>query len=282
MFRGEHSKTSLLLHPQEKALVTVVGLHLSFLPWALGTMHVWSQAISFAAALVAFVLALWPRTYTPEYAREGHFRLLMWPRLLRFPLTWIGLLLLGYVLVQALNPAWDFYRFPNGSWMMKPLVTIPWLPHGMRTPFEMMNPWRMLMIYTSAWLLVCSLWVGLTRRTALQALIVIVIVNGTALAVLGLLQRMTGGPKMLWGLLDREGYYFATIIYKNHAGAYFNLILGVIASAFVYAFARQTRAWTAAGRLLFSPFARSSSPLPCSRPTRAPPPCSWEDSSFSG
>lgn len=106
-------------------MVITLSLHLSFLPWALGTMHVWSQSVSFALSLVAFVLALWPRNYTADFSREGHFRLLMWPRLVRFPLTWIGLALLGYVLIQALNPAWQFYRFSNGSWMMTPLKSIP-------------------------------------------------------------------------------------------------------------------------------------------------------------
>lgn len=241
VFRGEHQKTALRLHPLEKALVTVVGLHLSFLPWALGTMHVWSQITSFVFAVTAFVLALWPRNYTLDYAREGNFRLLMWPRLVKFPLTWIGLALLGYVLIQALNPAWEYHRFPTGWWMMKPIESIEWLPQGMRTPFAIMSPWRMLMIYGSAWLLVCALWVGLTRRAGVQTIVLFVIINGTASAILGLLQRLTGSDKMLWGMLDRTGYFFSTIIYKNHAGAYFNLILGVIAAAVLYSFDRQAR-----------------------------------------
>ncbi|MBC7366774.1 MAG: hypothetical protein H7343_08165 [Undibacterium sp.] len=47
VFRGEHSRIALRLHPLEKNVVTTVGLRLSFLPWALGTMHVWSQIVSF-------------------------------------------------------------------------------------------------------------------------------------------------------------------------------------------------------------------------------------------
>jgi O-antigen ligase len=240
-FRGDHHKTPLRLHRLEKALVIVVGVHLCFLPWALGTMHVWSQLLSGAFAVTAFVLALWPRNYTSENAREGSFRLLMWPRLRSFPLTWIGLLFLGYVAFQAANPAWEFFRFPNGSWTMRPLASIPWLPHGMRTPFSMMNPWRVLIIYSSAWFLMCALWVGITRRIALQTLVTIIVVNGTILAVFGLLQRLAGPRTMFWGLLDRSGSFFATIIYKNHAGAYFNLVLGIAAAAFIYCIARQAR-----------------------------------------
>lgn len=87
----------------------------------------------------------------------------------------------------------------------------------------MMSPWRMLMIYTTGWLILCALWVGLTRRTSLQTVAITLIVNGTILAALGIHLRLTGSATMFWGLSDRAGWFFSTFIYKNHAGAFFNL-----------------------------------------------------------
>lgn len=148
-FRSDRRR--LPLHPREKALLALVALHLCFLPWALGTMHVWSQLTSLGLGAAGMVLALIPRTYSGDYALpmshqvSGLFasvsqsenrgqtpgwqlsrhaggatdpglaaasnrepatassqasgqattmRLTMWPRLLRFPLFWIGLALL--------------------------------------------------------------------------------------------------------------------------------------------------------------------------------------------
>lgn len=78
------------LHPLEKSLAVVVIALLVFLPWALGGMKLWAQQIAFALAALAFVLALIPRTYDDRYHAGGNLRLYMWPKLLRFPIFWLG------------------------------------------------------------------------------------------------------------------------------------------------------------------------------------------------
>lgn len=60
------SKQRLPLHPLEKAVLAAVAIHLCFLPWALGTMHVWSQITSLVLATIGFLLALIPRTYSGD------------------------------------------------------------------------------------------------------------------------------------------------------------------------------------------------------------------------
>lgn len=240
-FRGD-MRASAALHPLENTLIVIAGSLLCFMPWALGTMHVWSQFISLGLAALAFVVAIPNRHYRDELAPQGDFKLIMWPKLVRFPLFWLGLLLLGYILIQALNPAWTYMR-DGTSWWLQSVDHIAWLPTGMETPFEDMNPWRVLLIYGSAWLLTCALWVGVTRRVAVQRLFTIIIANGVLLAIIGILQRVTHAKYILWGLKDANtaGNFFATIIYKNHAGAYFNLVLMLTVGLLYWHFARAER-----------------------------------------
>ena len=206
-------------------LLIFAGALLIFQPWALGGMHLWSQYIAAALALIAFIVALIPRRYTELHHAGGALRLIMWPKLLRFPFFWLGLIYFGYVLIQIYNPAWQFFRLGAG-WAVMPIKHIAWLPHGVAgAPIEMMNGWRTLLIQITPWLLVCALWVGITRRKSIRILLTLIAVSGTVLALAVLLQRLTGTKKILW-LWDAPASYFAgTFIYKNHAGAFFVLII---------------------------------------------------------
>jgi len=240
------SKRRLPLHPLEKALLAVVALHLCFLPWALGTMHAWSQATSLAFSVLGLGLALISRTYSGDYAlavvgnqspvnsqRSGNnphvsgFRINPLPRLLRFPLFWIGLALLAYIAVQGFNPSWIWERNAT-SWWLRRVNDIPWLPTSIDTPFERFNVWRQFIIYASAWLTVCTVWVGFTRRRSLQVLLITVLVNATLLAFVGFAHRIIS-PAGFLGLFDwrRGSSAFASFIYKNHAGAYFALAMSL-------------------------------------------------------
>ncbi len=215
----------LKIHPLELATLWVVGAHLVFLPWALGGMRIWAQVISLALSAIGFALALLPRNYTEEHTRSDRFRILTRPKLLKFPIFWLGLALLGYLTVGALNPAW-VYRTDGKGWWMDVIAHKTWLPVSVDVPFERWGPWRMLTIYISAWLTVCSVWVGFTRRRSVQLLIVTLAFNGLLLAGLGIAQRLLGNGKMFWFLEVSSGAsFFSTFVYKNHAGEY--LLLGL-------------------------------------------------------
>ncbi len=222
VFRGE-VRAAVPLHPLEHALVVLASLHLCFLPWAMGTRDPWAQFVSLGIAIILFVVALLPRRYSGELAPDGEFTLHTWPRLVRFPLFWLGLALLTYILLGALNPAWE--RVSTGvTWWIETIPHIEWLPGSVKAPFERMNAWRMLAIYGAAWLLVCALWTSLTRRNAAQTILTVVVVNGFVLSLIGILQKMTGTDSVLWLFKAPVWYFHSTFIYKNHAGAYFNLI----------------------------------------------------------
>lgn len=234
-------KRSLQLHPLERSLVILIAAHLSFLPWALGNLHVWSQWVSLGIAAVTFILAVAPRNYRGDLAEDGRpFRLIHWPRLLRFPLFWIGGTFLAYILVQALNPAWR-YEHTTEAWWLRRIPHLTYLPHGMETPFALANPWRSLLIYGSTWLTVCSLWVGITRRKSLRIIFETLAVNAFILALVGLAERGDHADKILWFWHPPASYFVSTFTYKNHAGCYFNLLLSLCAGLTLWHHLRSRR-----------------------------------------
>ena len=216
----------LKVHPGESAVVALVALHLVFLPWALGSMWPWAQFISLGLATLGFAASLIPRNYDEEHTGGNRFRLIMWPKLLKFPVFWLGLLLLGYVALQGLNPAWS-YRTDGKLFWMQSIPSKAWWPLGYEAPFAKWNPWRMLVIYASAWLTMCTLWVGFTRRRSVQVLLLILAGNGLALAALGVAQRLLGNGKIFWFFESPNAQFFSSFVYKNHGAAYLNLILAV-------------------------------------------------------
>jgi uncharacterized membrane protein YidH (DUF202 family) len=220
-FRSDRKR--LPLHPLEKAVLSVVALHLCFLPWAFGTMHVWSQLTSLVLSVAGLALALIPRNYSPDLSGGPAMRLTMWPRLMHFPIFWIGLALLGYIALQASNPSWIWTRNATSWWLVR-VNDIDWLPTSIETPFDRFNVWRQFIIYASAWLTVCTVWTGFTRRRSLQLLITILVGNAIALAAVGYLQGLTNAETLLW-LVQRplEAMSFASFYNKNHAGAYLAL-----------------------------------------------------------
>lgn len=228
------------IHPAELAALAVVGLHLVFLPWALGTMRPWAQFISAGLAITGMALALLPRNYRGEHSASEPFCLLTWPRLIRFPIFWIGLALLGYVAAQGLNPAWA-YRSDGKNWWMEAIPHRGWLPPGVSVPFEKWGPWRMLLIYASAWLTVCTLWIAFTRRRTIQYLLMALAVNGALLAVFGLIQQRLGNGKIFWCLPSPTFWFFSSFVYKNHAGAYLNLTLAITCGLVAWYYVRGLR-----------------------------------------
>lgn len=247
-FRSDRKR--LPLHPLEKAVLTVVALHLCFLPWALGTMLAWSQLTSLGFGVLGLGLALIPRHYSTDLSGGPDMRLGMWPRLLHFPLFWIGLALLAYIAVQGFNPSWIWERNAT-TWWLRRITEISWLPTSIDTPFGRFNLWRQFIIYASAWLTVCTVWVGFTRRRSLALLLLVVLFNALALACFGGLQRVTAEFYLhdLFKVRPSTGS-FASFVYHNHAGAYFAL---VTAMAVAYA---SRHAFGGAGPL------RKSTPAP--------------------
>jgi O-antigen ligase len=205
---------------REWSLVAVIGVELMILPWMLGSMQLGPQSIALGLSLLALILALTPRTITCTDGREVRF--CAGRRFWRSLLCWAGLAFVGYVVCQRLNYSWD-YRTDGRSWWLVKVPSISWLPNGIRTPFARMNTWRFLVIGCAAWFTFVAIWAGLTRRRSILTLLVVITVNGTLQAVLGLAQQMSATTKIYWTFVPANERFFASFHYKNHAAAYLNL-----------------------------------------------------------
>ncbi len=211
------------LHPQEKWFLGIILVQLIFLPWAFGTMHVWSQFVSLGLGALSLGVALWPRFYSTDLCEGPEFHLRSWPRLIRFPLFWLGLALFAYLGLQAWNPSWVWNRNASTWWLVR-VNDNPWLPTSIETPFARFNVWRQFMIYGATWLTACALWIGLTRRKSLHILLGALVANACILGLVGFVHKASGEARVLWLQEFPGASSFASFVYQNHAGAYFSLL----------------------------------------------------------
>lgn len=209
-------------------MLAVVSILLILLPWTHGLHRGVAAFGGLALGLLAFVFALWPRNYTAGVVDQVPFRLVPLRRLVRFPLFWIGLVFFALQLIATQNPSW--FRESSGyAWTMTPLPSIDWLPTNVETSSKGFQGWRMLAIYATAWLVVCALWIGITRRRSLQIVSWVLVGNAVALAAVGAAHRLSGAADhlLLWTREIAHATAFGAFIYRNHAGAYFALMVGL-------------------------------------------------------
>lgn len=211
------------LHPLERSYLAVVTTQLVLLPWIWGSMGIGGQVLGLGFGVLGLGLALIPRFYGPEYTQGPSFRLNPWPRLLRFPLFWLGLLLLILLCVQAANPFWTYARNDKFWWLVR-VNDVDWLPVSIDVPFARFNVWRQFIVYATVWVTTCALWVGITRRKSLHILLGVLVANSILLGLVGFLHKASGEPKLLWIRTFNDAAPFASFIYRNHAGAYFGVL----------------------------------------------------------
>lgn len=210
------------LHPLEVTVVVLTSVHLCFLPWAFGTVDVWSQLMSIGFSLVGFALVLLPRARVRGFSNDPVVITRPIARLWRFPVFWAGLVLLGYVAVQGGNPAWRFVS-NDSAWWLEPIRAVAGLPAGVDAPFSRSNPWRALVVGASLWLLVCTVWAGFSRRRSYLVLFTVLAGNAFLVAVLGVLQKLSGTGRIFWSFPPANDSFMASFIYPNHAGPYLYL-----------------------------------------------------------
>jgi O-antigen ligase len=74
------------------------------------------------------------------------------------------------------------------------------------------------------------LWLGITRRRSIRIVLTILVANGALVALFGVIQRVAGNEKMFWVIEPPAKNFVATFLYKNHGGAYFNLLFAAACS----------------------------------------------------
>jgi len=216
----------------ERALLLFACLTLCFPPWTYGLNKIWTEIGGAVVAALTLGIALVRRRYT-EHAGESVIGM-YYParRLLHFPLFWLGATFLSLMAIGACNPAW-FYESNGYHWWITANPNVPWLPTSVDTPFSFYSAWRTIAVYLAAWMIVCALWIGITRRRSVQILGWVIAANGLALGIVGLIHRFSGPQYdnvVLWSHAVRGAMSYGSFVSRNHAGAYLCLCVGLLAA----------------------------------------------------
>ncbi|HLS29110.1 MAG TPA: O-antigen ligase family protein [Opitutales bacterium] len=223
------------IHWSEKVVLAIVSIHLIYLPWALGAMHLGAQKVSLVLGGVGFLAALFlnpPSTIVVP-------KIPAWKKLLKSSIFWLGLVILGYIFIQAVNPSHRAVDLGGEFWMV-PVDHITWLPTGMEAPFEKVNAHRRLMVFASVFLTIWTIVLFIERPKSIRFLLWVLVFNGVGLAILAFGQLFTGAEKIFWKIPSASENFYSSFIYRNHATGYLNLLLAC--STGLYFFFRE-RAW---------------------------------------
>lgn len=208
-------------------------------PWHGGSMLWWSNILNVILALLP-VIAAFVMPITEEVAEQSaaYSRRQNLKNLLKFPIFWLGLLFLGYILIQALNYNWEFVWTENrrGFYMqkLKDDQYIHWLPSGMKSPFKMTSPWQALLMWAAPWLLVCTMWSTLKRRKAWCIVLWTVATVGAFISILGIAALITAPDKIFW-IWDAAGKGpFGPYTYRNQASVYMYMAIASSVALFFY------------------------------------------------
>lgn len=164
-----------------------------------------------------------------------------WRRLARFPLFWLGALLLAWITVQASNSNWQYFA-DDTHWWLAARNSISWLPTSVLAPATRMNAWRQLALYADVWLLMCSLWVGVARRKSVLILLGVLASDALASITLLVMQRAGAGYQYP-DIIARWTPYRLTssFVSRNQAGAYFALCTFAAISLAIWSLERGER-----------------------------------------
>lgn len=243
---------------REVLVLVLVSLQLIFGSWAVGVQSIPMQWVFLGLSVVGFGALFLPLRNEALY---GQFRVVSltpcesFGRLVRFPLFWLGLAMIAYVVVQNVNAAYSFQRTEEGRWFMQRESYVGWLPAGVQAPFEIMSGWRQLLMYLPVWLLGCTLWVGLRTRRAIRVLLLVLLGNGLVWAAVAMGQHFANTPKLL-GFLETSkimGHYtlpdgsvgirydfFGALVNPNHAAFYLVSVLVCCCALFLHYYERTT------------------------------------------
>lgn len=219
--------------PREWAVLCAGSLTLAFSAWGLSGVRLWALHVLFAGALLTFLLSLVPLPEAWNGTDGQHGNRKNCRRLLGFPVFWLGLAFLVYILIQGLNPAWVQIRGEQGWWLDE-ANPVAWLPSGVDSGYRNMNAFRVLVSFGAAHLLVCGLWVGLRRRLCVILLLWIFVVSGVAMAMVAILQKFTEADAVLWSIPSPNSDFWGTFFYRNEAVAYLTLVIAISGVLYFY------------------------------------------------
>jgi len=228
---------------RERTATFLAGAAVILPSWLAGAWYVWAEWVTLGLALLAFGSLFTPvfdyRAWPPSPSPHAATR-----RLARFPIFWLGLAILAYGALAALNPWLALTGEGTGAWL-EVLPAKGWLPRSLETPFWDMNAWRVVLMLAPAWLVTCAIWAGVETAGSLRGLLTAVALNGALLAVFGLVERVDGTQEMFWVYDPRPEYpaqtFFGSFVFTGHAAAWLLLALGAIMGCCLRAAAKGAR-----------------------------------------
>ncbi len=231
----------------------LIYLGLLFGPWAFGTTQAWSirvmNGVGFAlgflwlAKLALRLLGYRPVRWIQHSTSANPERLLRRERWFSAFLFAGTVFILGYCLVSAVNARAIYHA---NAWSFDYLRSVPWLPHSYDQKSTWEQFWKLLGLAgffwaLRDWLLTLSpreiqrvqeegfLFQSASRLPLrLRRLFWLLALNGAALSMQGLIQRVEGGNKLLWAVVPRINTepvsQFGPYAYRANAAQYLNLL----------------------------------------------------------
>lgn len=220
---------------REWLVVCAGGFTLVFTAWGLAGVDLWSLHTLLAGGVLTFFLAVapLPESWNGKDGQHGNAKNVR--RLLTFPVFWLSMAFLIYILIQGLNPAWIEVKSEEG-WWLEEVQPISWLPSGVRSSYANMNAFRVLASFTATFSLVCGLWVGIRRRNSAVVLLWLLVLSGVAMSIVAIVQKFTEAEAVLWTVPSVNPNFWGTFFYRNEAVAYLTWIISICGVLYFYHF----------------------------------------------
>ena len=238
-----HSRSSIRL--REWLVAISGGATLAFTAWGLGGVQMWTLHALLVGGLLTMSLAVFKVRVSKfpyfSLSKQSLRRLTSWPPF------WFSFLFLLYLLIGALNPSAEVVRDESGWWVeavQAPLAT--WLPTSVRSDYQPMNAWRVLASFVAAFTLIWGLWAGLTRRKPVLLVLWCLLLSGTAMGLVAILQHLTEAKAVLWTFPSSNENFWGSFFYRNQGAAYLNLLL-VAAGVLFFYHAKRAREFSRSG-----------------------------------
>lgn len=166
--------------------------------------------------------------------------------IIKDPVFYLSLTFLLFVTIQYINTG--AVRMADGGQLRLVPVKFPGLPFSVNQILAR----RMLYWGGVAFAVIMTVRHGLVSYESRVRLLLFSVINGFALAVLGLAQQLSGSDKMFWHFDNKGDYIFSTFGYENFGGAFFTLMIALSCGLIIHYFLkkRAVGSWKVAFLLL--------------------------------
>ena len=202
----------------QTTLTVGVCVLIGYTAWAWSGLGAWVEPTRFGLGCLLAIATLLA-------ALPGRFS-----QFLCDPYTWLGFVFLLLLAVQTWNSGRYPYFNPVAGHWMHTAPPVPWLPWS----FERAESMQMLYWFLPAWALGLAVRHASDTRTLARRALLFFAANGTVLALFGLAQHVTGADAVYRFSEAGRAQFYASFGYRNHAVAYFLLVLAVALGYLAY------------------------------------------------